>query len=1624
MNIKAFFKRSSIVYYTMLSIISVSVILLISFFVYTAEKKSTINNLQTSEQNKLDLQIHEIINDFTFVERDVLLLRYLVALVDKYSYVNGKAFDLLKDEFYQYIKQKGIYDQIRFIDQHGMEVIRVNYCSGKPEIVDDQFLQNKANRYYFQELKNLSDHVLYFSKFDLNVENGKIEVPYKPVLRIGTRTMNCEEDFCGIVIVNYLVEDLIQRIKALNVNYLSSTHVLEPNGYFLISPNQENNWGFMFEDRKDKTYASIYPDAWNIVHNNKKGQFFTPDGLYTFKTLAFHQIAKNVNEDNLDYYATDDYWKVISYISDDKIKNLEKEILARFTIPVILLISLSIILSFILTYLKIREHHSKNLIIEKNDFFSNVINSISEPLYVICPKSFDIHMANQEANLYLIKEGSNFRENTLIKDQETKIMLKEFRKKVVTSKKHKHIEIKIPKDNNTINFFDINGYPILDKNSEVSLIIEVVNNITEEKVSEQKFRDLLASAPDGMIITNSNGEIKMVNNQAEKMFGYLTEDLIDRKIEILIPKRLTQHAMHRDKFLKNPQKRAMGAGRELVGLRKNGEEFPVEISLSPIQTNEGLLISSAIRDITDRRIAEQKLMESEQKFRALFDNQSQFIGLLEIDGTIIEVNETALDFGGFSLEKIRGKKFWEAPWWTLSDKTSLELKNAIKVAANGKYVRYEVEVAGKNNETLTVDFSLQPVKDEKGNVILLIPEAKDITERKNIERALKTSEKQLKYYVKHTPNAVAMFDTNMRYLVVSDRWYKDYNLKDKNIIGKIHYDVFPEIKDIEIRKNYHRRSLNGEILKVDEYKLVREDGSINWLRYEIHPWYTDNNQIGGIIMYTEEITERKKIEEAVFEQAQILNQIAESVVTTDMNGFITMWNRGAEELFGYTKSEMLGEHISRLYPKEEHSFLENQVIKPLIKKGRHVTEVKMQKKSGNKFIGRLSYSLKKDKNDVVVGMIGSTIDITQSKKDRLEIEQKQLMLSEAQKIAHLGSWEWDIKKDEINWSDELYNIFEIKKNEFKPNLSTYFEFLSEEDAISLGNAIQDSLDTKTGFHIEHKVKLPNGKIKYIDGIANVQLDKNEEVKQFYGTALDITTRKNAELEIKKLNENLEQKVKDRTKKLEKAYGEVAASKEEAEKANKTKSEFLANMSHEIRTPLNAVIGFSEILSKQIVDPIQKDFVDSIRSSGKTLLGLINDILDLSKIEVGKLELQPEPVSIENLIQYLKSLFEVRIKERDLKLIIDIHDDLPKYIVIDELRIKQVLINLLGNAVKFTHKGFVKLSIKPVNKFKSKVNLEISIEDSGIGINKNNQEKIFDAFHQKEGQNTKKYGGTGLGLAISNKILNLMNSEVRVESKINKGSKFYFTLKNIEIFKGEPDSKIKFDPDEIVFEGSKVLVVDDIEKNRELIRNFLKYHNLQVYEASDGETSIKIAQEILPDFIFLDMRMPGLDGYQTLKELRKNPGLKNTPVVAITATVHLDKALLLGKGGFNGIINKPIELSDIISVLTVHLPYEKVEIQHKKAQKDIVNLEKISLTPGLIDNFKQDIAPLIKSLEKRKSNSVITELYDKIIKTGDNFEVEELVSFGKEMSVSARSFNIIKTYKMIDRLVDYYYKFIN
>lgn len=513
---------------------------------------------------------------------------------------------------------------------------------------------------------------------------------------------------------------------------------------------------------------------------------------------------------------------------------------------------------------------------------------------------------------------------------------------------------------------------------------EKVKERTQElDKSERRFHAIIQSAPDAMIISDENELIQLVNTQTEKLFGYTREELIGSPINLLIPDTaLQKYGSSQDKY------RGIGAGQDLFGRTKNGKKIPVEISLSPIQTLEGTLISVSIRDITQRKKAEKILVENElmfrdltqnvpgviyqwvekpdgsrffryvspklkqyfglapeemdkiaeyihpedkaawqtsinaanengtpwffegrllypdgtikwwrgssvmslkneegriyngimiditeqkqieekiassqKRFEAIFNSQYQFMGVMTPDGILIEVNETALNFAGLQSSDVIGKPFWECFWWTISESAKLQLKQAIPKAARGEFIRYETDVLGKGAVIATIDFSIKPVFDDNGEVILLISEGRDVTQKKLLEQKSREQEEQIRLFVRHTPAAIAMFDDNMRYMVVSDRWYKDYGLVGENIIGKSHYEIFPEISDMPEWKAIHKHSLAGSVIVREQDPFPRKDGSMHWLRWELHPWKTSNNKIGGLIMFTEDITGRMKAQD-------------------------------------------------------------------------------------------------------------------------------------------------------------------------------------------------------------------------------------------------------------------------------------------------------------------------------------------------------------------------------------------------------------------------------------------------------------------------------------------------------------------------------------------------------------------------------------------------------------------------------------------------------------------------------------------------------------------------------------------------------------------------------------------
>lgn len=280
-----------------------------------------------------------------------------------------------------------------------------------------------------------------------------------------------------------------------------------------------------------------------------------------------------------------------------------------------------------------------------------------------------------------------------------------------------------------------------------------------------------------------------------------------------------------------------------------------------VKNDEGRLYNGIMIDITEQKEIEQQILDNQKRFEAIFNSQYQFMGLLTTDGILIESNETALNFAGLNIDDVIGKPFWECYWWAISERMQEQLKQSIFRAARGEFIRYEADILGKGGIIATIDFSIKPVLDDNGKVILLIPEGRDITQRKLLEQRAREQEEQIRLFVKHTPAAVAMFDNQMRYMVASDRWFRDYGLEGKEIIGKSHYKVFPDIENMPHWKAIHQRCLNGAIEIKEQDAFPRSDGTTDYIRYEIYPWKTSSDKIGGIIMFTEVITEKIKAQE-------------------------------------------------------------------------------------------------------------------------------------------------------------------------------------------------------------------------------------------------------------------------------------------------------------------------------------------------------------------------------------------------------------------------------------------------------------------------------------------------------------------------------------------------------------------------------------------------------------------------------------------------------------------------------------------------------------------------------------------------------------------------------------------
>jgi len=615
------------------------------------------------------------------------------------------------------------------------------------------------------------------------------------------------------------------------------------------------------------------------------------------------------------------------------------------------------------------------------------------------------------------------------------------------------------------------------------------------------------------------------------------------------------------------------------------------------------------------------------------------------------------------------------------------------------------------------------------------------------------------------------------------------------------------------------------------------------------------------------------------------------------------------------------------------------------------------------------------------------------------------LLSEQQRLAGIlrgtnaGTWEWNIQTGETTFNSRWAEIIGYSLDEISPiSIETWIKFTHPDDLEKSNQLLQANFSGELDYYeCEARMKHKNGSWVWIlDRGKIVSWTKDNKPLMMMGTHQDISRTKETERELK-------------------------TSRDEAEAANRTKSEFLANMSHEIRTPLNAVLGFSDLLSSIVTHPKQKSYLESIHAAGKSLLTIINDILDLSKIEAGLLKIEYDYFNLRDVIHDIMMIFEYTCEEKELKAVVDIDPGLPITLLLDEIRIRQVLLNLVGNSVKFTNSGMIQIKANfSLMKGNQTGNLIIQVKDTGIGIPLNDQKTIFDAFHQQNGQSNREFGGTGLGLTITKRLVDLMNGKIKVESKPKQGTIFTITLHDIKCSDLSPsntDSESSENISNIIFDAASILVIDDIESNRSLIKEQLTDTGLAVMDRSNDNSGLELIKKNPPDLILTDIRMPDMDGYQILNSIKSNPETQHIPVIAITASTAIDD-FKKNVSNFDGFLLKPLNKKILIEEISKYIPYQEQSVSSKSMLLADINAgEKIENASEILMIINQKFIPALEEFQGALEMDSIREFADQLSDLGAAYNVPLINDYAGRLINSVDSFDIPSTQNMIRQFRD-------
>jgi PAS domain S-box-containing protein len=639
-----------------------------------------------------------------------------------------------------------------------------------------------------------------------------------------------------------------------------------------------------------------------------------------------------------------------------------------------------------------------------------------------------------------------------------------------------------------------------------------------------------------------------------------------------------------------------------------------------------------------------------------------------------------------------------------------------------------------------------------------------------------------------------------------------------------------------------------------------------------------------------------KKDEAFFRT--IIETAQEGIWTIDAKGFTTFVNPKMTEMLGYAAEDVLGRHLYAFMDEEGRKQFDRNMLRR--EQGvieRH--EFKFIRKNGSDLWVIIATNPLFDSHGIFTGAVGLVTDITERRRSDQTLQRLILLNTSIQNMAKVGGWEVDLLENSLFWTEETYRIHDTSAEEYSPTLETAINFYSPESLPLIREAVQNASTTGIGFDLELELITAKGRRICVHTIGAATRENGRVVK-LTGAFQDITERKRAEAELKQ-------------------------AKEEAESATQLKSNFLANMSHEIRTPLAVIRGFAEMLSRNyFASAPQSTWMDNILHATQQLELLVSDILDISKVEVGKLYIERVQISLSSILSEVRSILQLKAAEKGVQLDFVLGMDVPSAINTDPLRLKQILINIIGNAIKFTEQGWVKVSVKLEKSTDPSFppHLAFIVADSGIGISAEQEKKLFQSFTQADSSISRKFGGTGLGLSLSRALAKLLGGDlVLSRSQLGQGSVFTITLDPGPLGDMTPLANLVNTPllpgrasclTGPSLKGMRILVVDDSPELRVIVSHVLQAQDANVSTANHGLEALQMIRSTEFDLVLMDIQMPVLNGYDATRQLRQEG--YTLPICALTAHAMKEERQRCLELGFTEYLSKPIDVKKLLAVV--------------------------------------------------------------------------------------------------------------